>query len=153
HFPFMEHATSERARLVLCRAFYNRGVPANLEVLHRMLSVRHELATTLGYAHWADYASEETIVGSARNARSFLEQVRELTGEGVHTELEGLLAVKRRLSPSAGSIGIWEAPYYLRVVRSERLGERTARAEQRRFKYSAVRDAILHVMGELFGMT
>jgi thimet oligopeptidase len=153
YFPFMEHSTSERARLVLSREFYNRGVPANLEVLQRMLAVRHELATTLGYAHWADYASEETMVGSARNARSFLEQLRDLTRHSVLTELEGLLAFKRRLYPSAGSIGMWEALYYDRLVRSERLGARTARAEQRPFKYSTVRDAILQVMGELFGMT
>ena len=65
YIPFVTYARSARAREELWRLYRLRGHPKNLEVLSRMLEKRHELATLLGYASWAEYATEDKMIGSA----------------------------------------------------------------------------------------
>ena len=56
----------------------NRAYPQNDDVLKTLLARRHELATLLGYASWADYVTEDKMVKSAAAAREFIERVSEL---------------------------------------------------------------------------
>ena len=70
YHPFMAYARSSSAREKLWRAYNTRASPANIEVLSRLLARRHELATVLGYANWADYTTENKMIGSgARGVR------------------------------------------------------------------------------------
>ena len=67
--PFLTYATDAAAREELWRLFRQRGHPANVDVLRRMLERRHELATLLGYPSWAEYAAEDKMIGSAAEHR------------------------------------------------------------------------------------
>jgi thimet oligopeptidase len=55
YVPFMSYSSSAPRREALYRAFRSRGYPANVGVLERMLGLRHEFATRLGYRNWAHY--------------------------------------------------------------------------------------------------
>ena len=150
-YPFMSYARSGTARRRLAGAFHSRATPRNLEVLDRMLATRHELATLLGYPTWADYATEVLMMASAANARSFIERAYAATVDSARADRELLLAEKRKDQPSASTLGDWESSYYTNRVKSEQLGF-DARTVRPYFEYRAVRQAILDLVSELFGI-
>jgi thimet oligopeptidase len=94
YYPFMNYARNEAARLALVHEFYNRAVPSNLQVLRRMLEVRHQVATLLGFTNWADYLTEDVMVGSASKAAAFLDRVHQAAHPGVQAELAELLEIQ-----------------------------------------------------------
>ncbi|MBI3522061.1 MAG: Zn-dependent oligopeptidase [Chloroflexi bacterium] len=149
--PFMSYAKSERARRALSAASQTRATPRNLEILDRLLGARQELATMLGYGTWADYATEILMSGSAQNVRDFIARAYEATEESARADRELLLAAKRRNHPGATTIGDWESTYYTEQVKARTLGF-DARTVRPYFEYRAVRQAILDLVSELFGI-
>ncbi len=152
YIPFMAYARSSRARRALMTEMQNRAVPQNLQVLERMLAKRHELATLLGYPSWAEYITEDKMSGSAANVRTFIEQARAVAKESAKAELAEVLDLKHREAPGAQVIGDWELTYYLERVKAERL-QFDARVVRPYFEYRRVKEAILALTSELFGLT
>ncbi len=150
--PFMAYARSERARRALTYENLNRCVPRNLELLRQMLAKRHELARLLGYANWADYATEDKMIGSARAAWELIEKAYGATRAGAAVELAELLAAKRRDDQPATRIGSWDLAYYTELVKREKFGY-DSREMRPYFEYRAVRQAILDLNSELFNAT
>lgn len=151
YIPFMAYADDADARKDLHRAFTNRGVPENLEALTAMIRRKHELATLLGYRSWAEYQTEDTIAGSAGGVRSFLREVADIARERVRRESEQLLAKKRERDPGASRVGDWELSYLSEKVKAEEIGF-DAREARPYLEYRAVRQAILDLNSELFGL-
>jgi thimet oligopeptidase len=73
YVPFMDYSKSTEAREELWKLYRQRAHPKNLEVLARMLQKRYELATLLGYKQWADYITEDKMIGTWQNAADFKE--------------------------------------------------------------------------------
>ncbi len=151
YIPFMSYARSGAARRRLAVEYQTRATPRNLAVLDEMLAKRHELARLLGYPTWADYATEVLMMETADDARSFIARAYAATVDGARADRELLLAEKRRDDPSAATLGDWEATYYTERVKSEQLGF-DARTVRPYFEYRAVRQAILDLVRELFGI-
>lgn len=151
YIPFMAYAKSERARRALYFENNNRCVPRNLELLRMMLAKRHELARLLGYANWADYATEDKMTGSAKAAWEFVEKAYDATRAGAAEETAELLATKREDDPKAERLGSWDLPYYVEKVKRERY-DYDSRAMRPYFEYAAVRQAILDLASELFAI-
>ena len=151
YIPFMSYATSGSARQALMRASNTRAVPANLAVLDEMLAKRHELARLLGYPTYADYVTEDKMIGSARNAREFIEQAYDATREGGSAERARLLALKRRRGLDGDELFDHEVTYLTEQVKATELAF-DARAVRPYFEYGRVKDAILELSSELFGL-
>lgn len=115
--PLFSYAKSEDVRKRMYMAYNNRAFPKNMETLDRLRAKRHELATLLGFASWADCITADKMVGSAANARGFIERVVAASGERQKREYEQLLAAKRRDVPGAPAVNFWEVNYYKEQVR------------------------------------
>ena len=89
--PFLSYAEHGDLRRKLYLAFTNRAAPDNLEVLRRLLTLRHELARLLGYTSWADYVTEDKMIRSGRAAREFVERVSALARARLEAEVAELL--------------------------------------------------------------
>ncbi len=151
YIPFMAYADDAEARRDLHRAFSNRATPANLEILTTMIRRKHELARLLGYRSWAEHQTDRTIAGSAAGVRSFLTEVAAVARERGRRESAQLLAAKRKRDPAASAIGEWELSYLQEKVKSDEIGF-DARAARPYFEYRTVRQAILDLNSELFGL-
>lgn len=152
YIPFMSYAKSSRARQALMRASNTRAVPANLEVLDRMLTKRHELAQVLGYRTYADYATEDKMIETSKAAREFIDRALDATREAAATEKKRLLRRKQREGlPGADVLEDYEISYLTERVKAEELAF-DARAVRPYFEYRRVKDAILEVNSELFGL-
>src|SRR5262249_29832792 len=111
YHPFMAYARDRSAREKLWRASNTRA-PANAEVLSRLLAKRYELATTLGYANWADYITENKMIGSGSAASEFVERITTAASERSAKEVARLLARERRDIPSVKQFASWDYGYY-----------------------------------------
>ena len=152
YIPFISYAKSGEARQALMRASHTRAVPENLEVLDRMLARRHELARTLGYRTYAEYATEDKMIENAASAHEFIERAYAATTEASAAEVKRLLAQKVRDGlPGESELYAHELTYLTERVKDEELAF-DARAVRPYFEYGRVKEAILELCSELFGL-
>jgi thimet oligopeptidase len=145
--PFMTYANDESGRKELAIVNGLRAVPDNITLLEQMLAKRAELATLLGYANWAEYAAEDKMTGSAGAIRDFIERTLAACRESAAAEYRDLVAEK-----GAEPIGSWDAQYLLERVKARNYSY-DGRELRPYFEYRAVRQAILDLGSELFGLT
>jgi thimet oligopeptidase len=151
YVPFITYARSEKAREALWRQYRLRGHPKNLEVLSRMLARRAELARLLGYATWADYITEDKMIGSEANAAAFVERIAEASSARMERDFGQLLEAKRREEPSSPTVNAWDSAYLQERVKSERYGF-DSQSVRPYFEYGRVKEGVLAVTGRLFGI-
>src|SRR5688572_2261247 len=149
--PFMSYAERGDLRRQLYLAYTNRAAPDNLELLRHLLELRHELATLLGYASWAEYITEDKMIRSGQAAREFVQRVADLSRPRLEAEVAELLEEKRRSDPAAERIHDWERGYWTERVKARKLGfdSQTVRPY---FAYANVRDGVLSTSALLFGI-
>ena len=153
--PFMTYATDEAARRELAVVNGLRAVPQNIRLLEAMLEKRAELARLLGYPNWAEYAAEDKMTGSAGAIREFIDRALAACAESAAAEYVELLAEKRAERPGAegiGTVGTWDTAYLLERVKARKYSY-DGRELRPYFEYRAVRQAILDLNSELFGLT
>src|SRR5262249_42790907 len=142
-------ARSSQAREKIWRANNTRASPANVEVLSRLLVKRYELATVLGYANWADYTTENKMIGTARAASEFVDRITASARERSPKELARVLARERRDIPSAKQVAPWDYGYYSDKVKIEQF-RFDAKAARPYFEFDRVLRGVLDVSGRLF---
>jgi thimet oligopeptidase len=148
--PVVLYARRGSARKKVLEAMEARA-PANLAVFAELRAKRHQLARLLGYGSWADYNTEDKMTGSAGAVRDFLARVAEVAREPLQRDLGELIAEKRKDEPGA-DLAMWDWRHYLQRVRTKRYGY-DAREVRPYFEYRTVRQFILDLNGELFGLT
>ena len=144
--PFMTYAANEAARKELAVVNGLRAVPQNIALLEEMLVMRAQLAALLGYANWAEYASEDKMTGSAGAIRDFIGRALAACQESAAAEYRDLVAEKGGLP-----IGTWDTQYLLERVKARKYSY-DGRELRPYFEYRAVRQAILDLNSELFGL-
>ena len=152
YVPFMTYARSDAAREALWRLYRLRGHPRNLEVLSRMLSRRDELAKLLGYPDWAAYVTEDKMIGTERNAAEFIERIAAAGEARMNRDYAQLLARKRKDVPGAARVDPWDSGYLQERVKAEEYGF-DSQSVRPYFEYACVKDGLLAVTGDLFGLT
>jgi thimet oligopeptidase len=71
-YPFMQNSTNVAARRELEKKFSNRASDKNLALLKQALDLRQQLATTMGYKTFADYATVDRMAKNPKNVMEFL---------------------------------------------------------------------------------
>ena len=151
YVPFMTYSRSGRAREALWRLYRQRGHPRNLEVLSRMLERRAELAALLGYRSWADYVTEDKMIGSERAAADFIARISAIAGPRMQRDHAQLVERKRREAPDADRVDPWDSAYLGERIKAEQYGF-DAREVRPYFEYRRVRQGVLDLTGRLFGI-
>ncbi|WP_224248108.1 M3 family metallopeptidase [Hyalangium gracile] len=150
--PFMTYAKDASAREQLWRANRVRAYPANVEVLQQLLGRRHELATLLGYANWAAYATEDKMIRSERNAGEFIEKIVAASGERSRRDYQVLLERKRKDDPSATRVNPWDQAYLEDRVKAEQYSF-DSQAVRPYFEYTRVKQGVLDITSRIFGVS
>jgi thimet oligopeptidase len=148
--PLMNYSKDAAARLALSKAYYDRA-RGNIEVFEQLRAARHEFATTLGYPSFAAYNLEDKMMASPENLDGFLDDVRAAAREPAARQHAALLEIARRDDPSAKAVGQWDLQYYVARAKNERY-KFDPREMRPYLEYRAVRQAILELASELFGL-
>jgi thimet oligopeptidase len=149
--PVFSYAKSEALRRRMHLEYNNRAYPQNIEVLNRMLQRRHELATLLGFASWADYITADKMAGSARIASDFIDRIIEASRARAERDHQQLLKRKQQDEPTAGLVNAWETSYYAEQVRQSEF-DFDSQSVRPYFAYERVKQGVLDVTATLFGV-
>lgn len=125
---------------------------SNREVVRSILQLRAEKAKLLGYQSFAEYVCADSMVGSAAEARQFVEDARVATRPRFEEENEELLDFARQ--ESAGRVldlQAWDVAYYAERLRRRRfsLDPEVIRAY---FHVDAVVDGLFALAERLYGI-
>jgi thimet oligopeptidase len=151
YVPFMSYSKSEQARKDLYKKFRNRAVPANLKVLDQLLAKRYELALLLGYENWADYITEDKMIGSDEAAREFITRITRISEKRAKADYDELLRYKRLDDPKATAVGDWEKGYYEEIVKTKEY-QFDSQSVRPYYAYDRVKDGIMSLTAEMFGI-
>jgi thimet oligopeptidase len=147
--PVMTFAKSPELRRRMFLAYNGRAYPQNVQVLKDLLTARQDLATILGYAHFADLATADQMIGSAANVQAMLNQVDEASRSAAHTEFAQLLAFAQQREPGLKSISQSDADYWNEQYRRAKY-DFDAQSVRPYFPYDQVRTGILKTAARFF---
>ncbi len=118
YLAVLEHVKSEAVRQRVTIEHSSLANVENAPLVEKMLALRHQIATKLGYANWADYQLEVKMAKNARTAIEFEEKLR----DGLQSKFEAELAEFRHLKAAEtgdtnAPIHIWDWRYYAEQLR------------------------------------
>jgi len=151
-FPVIRYAKNSEVRRRLMFEDQNRGYPANMPVLDSLISKRYHLARILGYPHWAEYITENKMIGNAKNAADFIQRLNDLTMKRAGEEYAMYLKRKQEDDPSATAVNRWETSYYGRLIR-KRDYDFDPQAARPYFVFANVKQGVFDVTSKMFGVT
>lgn len=149
--PFLQYAQKKELRRELFFLSLNRAYPQNEEVFLRLLRTRHELATLLGYANWADYVTEDKMIKQSAAIAAFIEKLFEVTKTRSENEYAMLLAEKKKDEPDASAVEEWEYSFYKEKIKNT-LFSFDSKSVRPYLEYKKVKQGILDLTSELFGL-
>ncbi|HTZ60204.1 MAG TPA: M3 family metallopeptidase [Acidobacteriaceae bacterium] len=150
--PVMTFAKSADLRLRMFLAYNTRAYPANRPLLLDLLAMRHEMATILGFASWADLATANQMMGSAANMKKFIGELEQASRAGAKREYEMVLAFARRQQPGLTTLKSSDRGYWYEQYRREAY-DFDSQSVRPYFPYPQVQQGILDTAARLFHVT
>lgn len=147
--PALKFAKSDEFRKRLFTEFDNRAYPKNKEVLENMMKTRYEIATTLGYASWADYNAADKMIKTGGNVADFIQKVYEASRPVAQREFAMALAEKQKTDPNAKDIWDYEGIYLNEQVRRSQYNFDSQQVRPY-LPFNEVRQGILDTASTLF---
>ena len=147
--PVLSFAKSADLRRRMFLAYDQRAYPKNVQVLKDLLAARQELATTLGYAHYADLATADQMTGSAANVEALLNQIDEASRSASAREYAQMLAFAQQQQPGLTQISRSDSGYWAEQYRRAQYAF-DAQSVRPYFPYDQVQGGILKTAARLF---
>lgn len=153
HYLMIEdNARREETRKRMLEAQFNLAREKNIPLLKKILVHRDEIAHRLGYASFADYATEVRMVKNAATAISFLQDLKTGLQPKFDAEREEYRQLKVKETGDANAqIQIWDWRYFANEVRKTKYNVDT---EQLRvyFPSQPVLDGMFAIYQRIFGL-
>jgi len=125
--PVMTFAKSDSLRRRVWEETANRAYPKNRDVLLKLLKIRFEIASLLGYPSWADYNAASKMVMNGERIKKFLDELDLQVRPIADREYSMLLAEKHKTDPSATKLQEYDLFYLVdQVKRSQYSFDSTA---------------------------
>ncbi len=121
YIPFMRLADNEAARKRYYIGFNSRGGKRNIELMDRVMRLRHELAQLYGLRSYAHFVTRRRMVENPQTVNRFLADVKGAVQDVERREMDELRQIKARLGgDSAAALGRWDVAYYQEKLRKSR---------------------------------
>jgi thimet oligopeptidase len=150
--PFMIYSRDSAAREALYRLDRRRAYPSNVEVLAQLLARRHEYATILGYPSWAQYITEDKMIGSEKAVADFIARISDAATDRMRADYDELLERKRADEPAATAVDPWDRTYLSDRLKAEKLAFDT-QSVRPYFEYTRVKAGLMTMLERMFGVT
>ncbi len=149
--PVRMFARSQDVRRAMTIAFLERGFPTTQPLLVELFTLRHELATLVGYADWPSYDADVKMIGSGPAIPEFIDRISAAADEPMRRDLAHLLTRYQRDFPEATEVPGFDYSHYSELVRAEEY-DVDAQRVRTYFDFAKVREGLLEVTGRLFGL-
>lgn len=115
YVPFCERCDSASRRKELIDKFNRRGGVANIERLKRVLELRAENATLLGYPNHAAFRLEDRMAKTIDAVNAFYDEMHSAVSKPALFDLQLLAAMKKReTGDSSAHLAYYDINYYIR---------------------------------------
>ncbi len=151
YVPVMSYCTDGATRKALYLAFRQRATPHNLDVLKRLLTKRHELATLLGYKSWAAFITEDKMIGSDVKAADFIEKIATAAEARMKADYAMLFAQQRDDEPGATVVHDYDRAYVEERVKKVKFAF-DSQSVRPYFEYGRVKQGLFDVTSTMFGV-
>jgi thimet oligopeptidase len=152
YIPFMSYADSNPLRKELYVASRARGDKSNGDVLKNILKLRAEKAKLLGYASWADYATEDKMMKSGKNAAQFIERITKTAQKRAKRDYAELLKFKKKnIDKNATRVEDYEKSYIENKVKAQSYSYDPQEVRPY-FPYREVEKGLLDITAEMYGI-
>ena len=152
YIPVIRYAKSDDLRQRLMHEAMNRAYPANIAVLDSLLAKRYRVARMLGYPTWADYITEDKMIGTSKNAADFITRLNDTTMKRAQEEYAVYLKRKQEDNPASTQVNRWEVSYYGRLIR-KRDFDFDPQELRPYLAFDNVKKGVLDVTSKMFGVT
>ena len=153
HYLMVEdNARREETRRRMMTAQCNLAREANLPLLQKILVMRDDLAHRLGYANYADFATEPRMVKNGATAINFLQNLKAGLQPKFDAELELFRQLKiKDTGDASAKINSWDWRYFANQLKKTKYN---VDAEQLRvyFPYQRVLDGMFAIYQRIFGL-
>jgi len=150
--PAMTFSKSDDLRQRLFIAFDTRAYPKNKEVLENMMRTRYEIATTLGYASWADYSAADKMIRKGTGIADFIQKVDTAARPFAEREFSMLMAEEHKEQPNATVINDYNVMYLNERVRRSQF-DFDSQSVRPYLPFNEVRQGVLDTAATLFHVT
>ena len=154
--PFMQYADNRELRQELYMAFNGRGFHGdkndNQAIIGKIVNLRYERATLLGYQTHADFVLEESMAGSRGKVQSFLDELVTYARPAAEKQLAELTTYAKSHGFSDDKLQAWDNSYYAEKLKKEKydLDDETLKPY---FKLDNVLNGAFTVANKLYGIT
>lgn len=158
YLPVMQHAADRELRKELYEAYSTRaseqgpnaGRWDNGEVMDKILAIRHEMATLLGFGNYAELSLATKMAATPSQVMDFLQELAAKSRPVARQEFEDLQAFASEQG-APGLLEAWDVPYYSELLRQHRyaISEQELRPY---FPAPRVIAGMFEVVGRLFGV-
>jgi len=149
YLPVLTFAKSAELRRNMFLAYNTRAYPANEQLLLELLRIRQEVATILGFAHWADLATADQMMESAANMQSFLDELDRASKGGAEKEYAMILEFAQSREPGLQQIDAASRAYWVEQYRRSAF-DFDSQAVRPYFPYARVEPGVLATAEKLF---
>ncbi|GAB5387325.1 MAG: M3 family metallopeptidase [Alphaproteobacteria bacterium] len=151
YLPIMQFAENRALRETMYRASGAKG-SGNAKTIKKIVKLRHDRATLLGYKDHSDYVLSERMAGDVGNVRKMMKQIEDKAGpvaEREHQELLDFMA--KNGGPSKSDVKQWDLGFWAEKQRKAEYGF-DSEALRPYFEYDNVEKGAFDVAGKLFGI-
>lgn len=152
YIPFMNYAVDDGARKALYSASRSRSWPENGQNLDKLLQLRHELATLLGFKDWAAYITANKMIRTEKNVDAFVERISKAADARMLREREVLIAEVKKTDKTAKTLEDWQQQYVLNLVKKQKY-QFDAQALRPYLHYDKVKNGLLALTSKLFNVS
>ncbi len=155
YIPFMTYATNRDLRKKLAIAFGSKGFNNdkldNKELVLKIVNLRHERATLLGYASHAHFVLEERMAEKPQKVHSFLEELLEKAKPAAKIEFDELKEFARQ-EDGISDLYKWDGSYYAEKLKQKRFDLDDEQLKPY-FKLEKVIDGVFRISETLYGIS
>ena len=155
YVPFMQHARRRDLRERLYRAFVTRassGAHDNTPLLERILRLRREQASLLGFATFAEMSLYTKMAPDVAAVEELLGALRQASWDAAIRDLDDLRALARESgAPEADDFSNWDAAFWAERLRERRYAY-SDEALRPYFPLPRVLDGLFALAERLFGV-
>jgi len=155
--PFLEHGENRSRREELYRAYVTRassGELDNTKIIERILELRYEMATILGFESFAELSIDSKMAPTITAVEELLEQLRVTSIEAARADLTALRDHAKETEEAAafGSLELWDVAFFAERLREARF-DYSEEALRPYFPLPRVLEGLFALAKRLFGVS
>ncbi len=152
YLPFMQYSESEDARKALSFKYLNRAADTNLDVLEKVLALRKQVATMLGFPSYAAQCHSNLMSKTPQTVWSFELDLVEKVRVKAKIDYQELLACKNEYTKENHTIiNSWETGFYRNILLKTKYNIDNQIVKQY-FEANNVLQGIFNIASKLFGI-